>query len=991
MPLEFQPLEIPFGQLDTHTDPTAMEPGTLTKAENVSSDVDGRYSKRFGYEVVDKPTPGAVTAARLAKRKNQLLFHDGQILNRYSATINTWTTTQETPNVKATQKSIAMEQSRNYLKPSRASVNGVALHAWIDTTTSDVEVRLISEDDESVFASYTDSSADWDILHVAIVGTNLVVFYSSSASQIIKYRTADSATGSFGTLTTIYSGADVFAGTVAYPYAPFDIVPCDSTDVCFAWATATPEIKVIRRNVVAHTNTTSAVTLAAEEPDGGFGIGVSSATVGAVFWSSATSGWLRVRGFNPTTCAAIFAATNVEVNSLANGTNFNCGVCQFDSTTLKLVWDRRAGATGRGDTRHTTVTTGATVASIIVVPNIFLHSKPWTYGSAQYAVVLADYNTQETYFTVRLTTAVGNNGAAPIAMHAYRTAYPDGQFMACLTDIDNPDTGVYRFDLSTAYKFISNSSVTAAVSSFSISFVDESRFIWAELGGSTFFTGGHIFRYDGFSTLENNFLLYPEINSATAGTVASGGMDDGAYSYIVVFESSDGNGNVDRSTTSLPAVATTSGGAGKGKVTLDVDYLPITWHSSSNQRVVASIFRTEANGETYYFIASQTVDSTTYTFQYVDQTNDSSIISRRIIYTQGGVLDREPAPACDQLIVHNNRLWGFTEKTVFYSGDYVQGEAPWFSSIQQFRVDPGGDITALASSDERLIIFKRDRIFRVSGRGGNAQGTGSDLTPPEVITSDCGCIDMRSLVVIPQGIMFQSSKGIYMLSRGDELTFIGMPVSLYVETYPIVRSAVMMPAIREVRFQISDGTGAGMVIVYNYRDNRWTTHTNYAFDGTNDRQDAVVVGDVYHTVDTSANISKETTGFLDPSDAYVTSELETGWIKPTGKQGLARVQRATFLNEFVDGHNLAIEIDKDYVASSVQSVAFTSSEIQSFPEEQVSLHIQNQQGEAWRFRLRDSEGDDTSTGEGFMAKGVTLLVGAKRGTVEKIMQAGSKA
>src|SRR5690349_18444206 len=135
MPLEFTPLEIPYGQLDTHTDPTAMEPGTLTKAENVSSDVDGRYSKRFGYESIDKPTPGTVTAARLAKRKNQLLFHDGQILNRYSSSINSWTTTQETPNVKATQKSIAMEQSRNYLKPSRGSVNGIALHAWIDTST----------------------------------------------------------------------------------------------------------------------------------------------------------------------------------------------------------------------------------------------------------------------------------------------------------------------------------------------------------------------------------------------------------------------------------------------------------------------------------------------------------------------------------------------------------------------------------------------------------------------------------------------------------------------------------------------------------------------------------------------------------------------------------------------------------------------------------------------------------------------------------------
>jgi hypothetical protein len=251
--------------------------------------------------------------------------------------------------------------------------------------------------------------------------------------------------------------------------------------------------------------------------------------------------------------------------------------------------------------------------------------------------------------------------------------------------------------------------------------------------------------------------------------------------------------------------------------------------------------------------------------------------------------------------------------------------------------------------------------------------------------------------------MFQSSKGLYMLTRGEELTFIGMPVSAYLETYPTITAATMMPATREVRFQTTDGVDTGIVLVYNYRDNRWTTHTNYNHGETDptfpttaiDRIDALVIDGVYYTASRTASIMRETTGFTDVDSGgnnhYVVSELETGWIKPAGKQGLARCQRINVLNEFMDDHVLEVEIDKDYEPASVQSASFTSAEIEALPEEQISLHIVDQQGQAWRVRMRDATSAGVTTREGFRAKGVTFLVAAKRGTIEKIMQAGAKA
>jgi hypothetical protein len=995
MPLEFSPLEIPYGQLDTHTDPTAMEPGTLTTAQNVSSDVDGRYSKRFGYTTLLN-APGTV-GVRLAKRGDELIAYDRRIQRKYVHELTTWQDwVGSIPHAKASEDIIALDQGKDFIRCTRASCSGMTLHAWIDNNTGDVVVKVLSQIDGSVLASYTDSTSDYEIVHaVAMANTRIVVFYSSVTSQVIRYRTFEPAALSFGTLTTYQSGANVYAGSVPYPYAPFDIVAFSATDVCFAWATNTPDIRVIRRNVAAHSDSTAAVILSTEVPDGGFAIETASATVGLVAFHSSTAAAVRGRGFNPTTSAALYALMTIHVD-IASHTNFNIGMTEVNSTNIMVIMDWRRVSPNVGRTVAKTVDSAGTTTLNATVYNVWVAGKPWTHSSRQYTPVIAPNSTQETYFTLDYT-ADGLNQPVPVAMHAYRTAYAGGPAVACLSNADNVSTNVYAYDAPLAFKLLNNSNTNSAVATFVNDYGDARIYQNTEVGNSVLSTGGVTFQYDGEKVFENNFLVYPHVVSATAGAVGGGGMNNGTYSYLIVYEVSDKHGNVDRSTTSLPISATTAAGAGLGKVDLVIRSLNVTHHVTSTRKVTAAIFRTEAGGETYYFVNRVTADCNVETVAYTDSANDSTILSNRIIYTQGGIQDREPAPPCDQLVLHNNRVWGFTKKTVFYSGDYLPGENAWFSTLQRFSIDAGGDITALASLDEKLIIFKRDRIFKVSGRGMNAQGQSSDLTPPDVITADCGCIESRSVVVIPQGVMFQSSKGLYMLTRGEELTFIGMPVSAYLEDFPTITAATMMPAIREVRFQVSDGSITGAVLVYNYRDNRWTTHTNYDHLGSGisgNRMDSLILDGVYYTLDASAKVMKEGTGFRDvdisSTSHYVVSEIETGWIKPAGKQGLARCQRMTFLNEFMDDHELEIEIDKDYVDTAVQTVEFTSAEIESFPEEQVSIHIQNQQGEAWRIRMTDATSAGVTTGEGFRAKGVTFLVGAKRGTVEKIMQAGAK-
>ncbi len=997
MPLEFQPIEIEFGALDTDADPAEIPNGALTVAENVSSIIDGRYSKRYGYEemtdVESDPSDPPVGAVRLAKRGSELVMLDETRCWNYDQASATWNASQPIPNAVSTQEYIAIEQSKDFFIGTRATVGGVTMHAWIESN-GDLYVTLFSNADHTMVASYTDSTTDWEIVHCAVVGSRLVVFYSSVTGQLIKYCLADPATLTFGTVTTLKSTTDVYAGNVGYMYAPFDIYPISSTDVLVVYVTDTPEVQVLRRNVFAHT-TGWTTTLAAEVPDGG--IAVYGNEFGTAAWMSATSTAIRVRGFNVTTGAALYAATTVEAVNAATGANWNCGITRVSATSHLVVWDTRATAPPAsisGAVRWRTASNGGAIGSANVKYNAWLASKPYTYNGYYYCNVFAPYDTQWTYFTLLFNSP----HVAPIATHAFRTAYHGGATVACLSDIDQQSTGVFAFDAPIGYKFISATLPKAGIASFTTDFTDDKRYLSAEMGSSVFFSSSVMFRYDGGNVLENNFLLYPEVIAATPGAVGGSGMNNGVYSYILVYESADSNGNVDRSTTSLPISATTTAGAGLGKVDLQFDNLTMTHHLFSLRKISISIFRTEASGSTYYCIGSVVVDGTNPNTTYIDSANDSTITGNRIIYTQGGVLDREPAPSCKELIVHNNRMWGIGSndpKMVFYSGDYLPGESPWFSTLQQFRVDPGGDNTALASLDDRLVIFKADRIFTVTGRGLSPTGVNSDLTPPAEISADCGCIDPRSVVQLPQGVMFQSAKGIYMLSRGGELTNIGRPVDSFLSSYPLVTAAVMHPTVQEVRYDVTNTAGdEGIKLVYNYRDNRWTTHLNWDGDsdgGSDERIDSLVLGNDYYTLDSTPAVYIETPGeFRDPADTYIPSRLATGWIKLAGKQGLVRVQRIVVLNEIQEEHDLEIDISKDYVDVVVQTASFAAADIAALPQEQIAIHVQNQQGESFKIELEDTE-SGAGESEGFWSRGVTFVAGVKRGSFEKVMQAGSKA
>jgi hypothetical protein len=404
-----------------------------------------------------------------------------------------------------------------------------------------------------------------------------------------------------------------------------------------------------------------------------------------------------------------------------------------------------------------------------------------------------------------------------------------------------------------------------------------------------------------------------------------------------------------------------------------------------------SIFRTLAGGTTSRYVGSVAIGQSTANVTFVDQAHDSTISSNRILYTDGGVLDREPPPACLQMVLHRNRLWGISSadrKVLFYSGELGPGESPWFSSLQQVRVDAGGDITAIASMDDKLIVYKSDRIFKIYGSGMNALGQANDLSPPLPMNTDAGAVDWRSIVAMGDGTMYRNRKGIQLLSRGEESGYIGAPVESYVDAAANVIAAVLLADAREVRFELD----TGKKVVFNYGTKRWTTHTNYLGATA---VDAIVVGGRYYWATAAGAVYQEklSTDFppwADPTGVFVPMRIQFAWVAPAGRQGLVRIRKALLLAENLDFHDLTITTMVNYLSAVSLESTIPEDVVTSLPQEQVRISLTSQKVQSVRVEVVDAFSPNTYTYQGYKLRGLGFMAGVKKGAFDKRMVNGAK-
>jgi hypothetical protein len=360
--------------------------------------------------------------------------------------------------------------------------------------------------------------------------------------------------------------------------------------------------------------------------------------------------------------------------------------------------------------------------------------------------------------------------------------------------------------------------------------------------------------------------------------------------------------------------------------------------AQSNFQIVLEIYRTQAAGAALFLVYSSATAvgitglTSAVTTWIVDDAADTVIASNLPAYWNGGGFANVCPNACTFAARIRDRIWmgpGDDGFTLYYSDTIAQTTPATFHDENVLYVDAGGPITAVEGMDAHVVIFKRNRLFYVAGEPGNSAGNGSTLTTPaEIPSGGIGCVSQRSVVLIPDGIMFQSSRGIELLDRSLTLQWIGAPVITTLDSFTVC-AAINVPEQHQARFFL---TGSTKVLVYDYAVKEWSTYT---YPGA-----AHASATVWQTLPTWASnggridqerAATDLTRFLDNSN-FIVMSLTTDWKHMAGIMGFQRLKKLAFLAEWHGAAGLTLTYATDYDETVKNTYAWSAATISALPD-----------------------------------------------------------
>lgn len=630
---------------------------------------------------------------------------------------------------------------------------------------------------------------------------------------------------------------------------------------------------------------------------------------------------------------------------------------------------------------------GITSAPAILVRSIGLASKPFYYLGRVHFLAAYQSALQSTYFLV--------SGAAVVAKLAPGLG---GGLTAksTLPEAPNPSTGVY----STAYLQADQLSSSggnvfsqAGVMGGTFDFTQPQAAV--ELSDDLHLAGGILSMYDGAAVVEHGFHLYPENVSATpSGT--GGSILAGQYQYVVVWEWMDAQGLLHQSSPSPPVQVTTTGST--SSVALTIPTLRLTAKASPISVVV---YRTQANQGVLFrltSISSPLLNTTSAdTVSYSDTAADTAIGGNAQLVmnplNQSAEVPNLAAPALQYAWRYRNRVAAIPAENPYqwiFSKAFVAGVPIEFNDQQLYQsvAQDGGPLKCGIEMDEKNILFSPSRIYYVVGDGPAPNGTGPDYgSSPQNIPTDVGCTNGRSLVLTPAGVMFQAAngKGIYLLSRGLTVEYIGAPVEPF--NGLTVTAAKLAQDDRRVVFY----TDGGVALVYDYFVGKWIVYTN---EGA---ADAALYRGLLTFVRAGGTILQETPGVFTDDGNPVLIGLTTSILSFAGIGGVQRVYRLIVRGDYRSAHLLQVSIAYDDDPATTQTETADAKALLgpgatadtvlggtenpgggAFPAYDWVVKLRQQKCTSLQITISEAQVGPTY-GEGFSLSGLTFWVGEKRG------------
>lgn len=438
----------------------------------------------------------------------------------------------------------------------------------------------------------------------------------------------------------------------------------------------------------------------------------------------------------------------------------------------------------------------------------------------------------------------------------------------------------------------------------------------------------------------------------------------------------------------------------QGEVIVNVPTLRLTYKTLANNSTDVKIilYRWSAAQQNYYQVTSITApllnDTTIDYVSFTDKQSDYAIQGNGLIYTTGGVVEDIAAPSTSIMALYKSRLFLVdSEDTnlVWYSKQVIEGTPVEMSDLFTIFIAPTisaqgntGPITALSALDDKLIIFKKNAIYYITGTGPDNTGASNDFSDPIYITGTVGCTNQNSIVLMPQGLMFQSDKGIWLLGRDLSTNYIGAPVEQFNSN--TATSALTIPGTNQVRFGMNNGT----TLMYDYYYGQWGTFTGIPS----------ISGSLYLNLHTFINsfgqVFQENPGSYQDGANAVLIKFTTSWFNLSGLQGYQRAKFFYMLGKFISPHTLTLQIAYDYNPSATQSSTYIPYNFSGTwgseslwgggPSwggytqiEQERIFLQQQKCQSFQLTLIESydSSHGTPPGAGFTMSGIDLAVSGK--------------
>lgn len=921
--LRKQNLSISFAQgVDTKTDPWQIEIGKFQSLNNTIFTKAGLLQKRNGYPEL----PSLIEAANYVTTFNGDLTAIGTRLQALASGYNTWVDRGAIEPVGLSTLPLIRNNLNQTQVDSAIAANGLicTVYSELNNTTTTYKYAIAdSVTGQNVIAPTVIPSANtthgWP--RVFYLGIYFIIVYGSSTANHISYFAISSAVPNNTIGPTDVTTSFTNAGTLN-----FDGVVFNGT-LYLAWNGAASS------GVKMATLTSQLVLSSSVTRDGSHLATLMTVTTDAVnsiiwvgYYDSATMnayGLAVDPQLNSVLAATLLFTGNAIVNlaSAAQSGTFTL----FSERTIAYSYD--SGIPTNLIAKNMVTQAGSVGGASGVVRSAGLASKGFLVNGVIYFLSVYQSPYQSTYFLINGSTSIQ---AAPmvIAKLAHQNAggyITVGALPSVTVTGETAHVGYLIKDLIEAAN--KNTNVPAGTQINGIytqsglnlaNFTFGAGVISAEIGSNLNLTGGFLWAYDGYTPVEQNFYLYPDSVEATGTATTGGFLAAQIYFYQVTYEWSDNQGNVFRSAPSIPVTKDLTGaGTATSTVTLQGPNLRLTYKTANPVKIV--IYRWSTAQPVYYQVTSLTapiLNSTTAdSWTFTDTLSDATILGNNLLYTTGGVLEDIGPPSFSSVFLFDDRLWGITSEDpnlLWFSKQVIEATPVEMSDLLTMYIapslgaqGPSGDLTCGFPMDDKAVLFKKASIAYFNGTGPDNTGANSQYSPPILVTSTLGCSNQKSIVFMPNGLMFefQSEAGnqIWLLGRDLSTNYIGAPVESYTEN-ATVESAVNIPGTNQVRFTMS----TGITLMYDYYYGRWGTFTGIP------AVSSTLYQGLHTFINQAGQVFQESPGtYLDGSNPVLIS-FTTGWLNLAGLQGYLRAYYFFLLGKYLTPHKLMCQIAYDY-------------------------------------------------------------------------------